>query len=94
MRRMLIITLTALFAVTGCESRQHKLDQLNAQYKTLNQKYFDECIAPIQGGTAAYFKDEKKKRATPAEETAQNQKCALELKQVTSLEQRIAALSK
>ena len=96
MRRMLIITLTALFAVTGCESRQHKLDQLNAQYKVVNKQYSDDCVAPAYGakGAESYFKGTKPKVPTPQEEAAHNQKCVLELKQVTAVEQQIAALPK
>jgi hypothetical protein len=96
MRRMLIIALTALFAVTGCESRQHKLDQLSAQYKVVNKQYNDDCVAPAYGakGADSYLKGTKPKVPTQQEEAAHNQKCAIELKQVTSVEQQIAALSK
>ena len=94
MRRLFIFLFIASLAVAGCESRQHKLAQLNAQDKVLNQKYFDDCIAPMQGGTSAYFKGQKPKVASPAEEAAHNRKCAEELKQVTTLEKQIASLSK
>jgi len=84
----------ACMSLTGCQGKQAGLAQLNAEYKTDNQQYFDDCIAPAQGGTDTYFKGAKPKIATPQEEAAHNQKCAQELKNVTALEQQIAALSK
>lgn len=89
----------ALFFITvallvGCKNNKVQLAQLNAQYKIVNQQYFNDCIAPAQGGTDVYFKGEKPKVATPQEEATHNKKCALELQNVKALEQQIATLSK
>jgi len=94
MRSMLTILLSSCIFLAGCQGKQVRLTQLNAQYKTLHQQYVNDCIAPMQGGTDAYFKGEKPKVATPQEEAAHNQKCAQELAQVKTLEQQIAVLSK
>ena len=96
MRRFL--TLSILFGITlvGCESKQAKIDKLEAQYKPLNMQYNKDCIAPAFGakGAESYLKGEAPKVPTPQEEAAHNQKCAQELQQVTALEQQIEALQK
>jgi hypothetical protein len=94
MRGVLMLLLATCFALTGCQGNQARLTQLNADYKTAHQQYVNDCIAPAQGGTDAYFKGEKPKVATPQEEAAHNQKCAQELQHVSSLEQQIAVISK
>ena len=94
MRRALMLSLVACFALAGCQGKQVRLAQLNADYKTAHQQYVNDCIAPAQGGTDAYFKGEKPKVATPQEEAAHNQKCAQELQHVSTLEQQIAVISK
>jgi hypothetical protein len=92
------LTLSILFGITlvGCDSKQAKIDKLEAQYKPLNTQYNKDCIAPAFGakGADSYFKGEAPKVPTPQEEAAHNQKCAQELQQVTALEQQIEALQK
>jgi hypothetical protein len=94
MRRALMLSLVACFALAGCQGRRVRLGQLNADYKTAHQQYVNDCIAPAQGGTDAYFKGTKPKVATPQEEAAHNQKCTQELQHVATLEQQIAVISK
>ena len=96
MRRFLMLTIVFSIALVGCESKQAKIDKLEAQYKPLNTQYKKDCIAPAFGaeGSGSYFKGEKPKVPTPQEEAAHNQKCAQELQQVTALEQQIEALQK
>ena len=95
MRYFTITLAFACFVLAGCQNgNQAQLAQLNTQYKTANQQYHNDCIAPAQGGTDAYFKGTQPKVATPQEEATHNQKCAQELQQVKGLEQQIAALSK
>lgn len=93
MRSFLTIACVACIVLSGCQGKKARLAQLNAQYKTANRQYVNDCIAPNQGGTDSYFKSTKPKVASPQEEAAHNQKCAQELKQVTAIEQQIAALS-
>jgi hypothetical protein len=94
MRRFFVLSIAVCFALAGCQGKQSRLAQLNADYKTAHQQYVNDCIAPAQGGTDAYFKGEKPKVATPQEEVAHNQKCAQELQHVSTLEQQIAVISK
>lgn len=94
MRGFLILSLVTCFALVGCQGKQVRLAQLNADYKTAHQQYVNDCIAPVQGGTDAYFKGTQPKVATPQEEATHNQKCAQELQHVTTLEQQIAVISK
>ena len=94
MRPISTLLLSSCIVLAGCQGKQTRLTQLNTQYKTLHQQYVNDCIAPMQGGTDAYFKGEKPKVATPQEEAAHNQKCAQELAQIKMLEQQIAVLSK
>jgi hypothetical protein len=92
-----IAALLTCLILAGCQGNQEKeakLAQLQAEYKTVNKQYNDDCMAPAYGNGDAYFKGTKPKIATPQEEAAHNQKCAQELKQVTALEQQIAAASK
>ena len=94
MRRFLMLSFVGCFALAGCQGKQARLSQLNADYKTAHQQYVNDCIAPLQGGTNAYFKGTQPKVATPQEEAAHNQKCTQELQHVTTLEQQIAVISK
>ena len=96
MRRFLMLSIVFSITLVGCESKQAKIDKLQAQYKPLNTQYNKDCIAPAFGakGAESYFKGEKPKVPTPQEEVAHNQKCAQELQQVTALEQQIEALQK
>ena len=96
MRRFLMLSIVFSVALVGCESKQAKIDKLEAQYKPLNTQYNKDCIAPAFGakGADSYFKGEAPKVPTPQEEAAHNQKCAQELQQVTALEQQIEALQK
>lgn len=89
-----LITLIAALVLGGCQGKQSRLAQLNAAYQAANRQYLNECIAPHPDGADAYFKGAKPKIASPQEEAAHNRKCAQELKQVTSIEQQAAALSK
>lgn len=92
-----IAALLASFVLAGCQSSQEKqarIAQLQAEYKTANKQYNDDCITPAYGNGDAYFKGTKPTTATPQEEAAHNQKCAQELKQVTALEQQMTAASK
>ena len=94
MRCLLILFIVSCFTLAGCQGKQAQLTQLNAEYKTAHQQYVNDCIAPAQGGTDAYFKGTQPKVATPQEEAAHNQKCTQELQHVTTLEQQIAVMSK
>jgi hypothetical protein len=94
MRSIFTLLLSSCIVLAGCQGKQARLTQLNTQYKTVHQQYVNDCIAPMQGGTDAYFKDAKPKVASPQEEAAYNQKCAQELAQTKTLEQQIAVLSK
>ena len=96
MRRFLMLSIVFSITLVGCESKQAKIDKLQAQYKPLNTQYNKDCIAPAFGakGAESYFKGEKPKVPTPQEEAAHNQKCAQELQKVTALEQQIAAVQK
>ena len=96
MRRFLMLSIVFSITLVGCESKQAKIDKLQAQYKPLNAQYNKDCIAPAFGakGAESYFKGETPKVPTPQEEAAHNQKCAQELQQVTALEQQIEALQK
>jgi len=96
MRRFLMLSIVFGIALVGCESKQAKIDKLQAQYKPLNTQYNKDCIAPAFGakGAGSYFKGEAPKVPTPQEEAAHNQKCSQELQQVTALEQQIEALQK
>ncbi len=94
MRLILTLLFSSCSVLAGCQGKQARLAQLNAKYKTLHQQYFNDCIAPMQGGTDTYFKGEKPKVASPKEEAAHNGKCAQELGRVTTIEQQIAMLSK
>ena len=96
MRRFLMLSIVFSITLVGCESKQAKIDKLQAQYKPLNTQYNKDCIAPAFGakGAESYFKGEAPKVPTPQEEAAHNKKCAQELQQVTALEQQIEALQK
>ena len=96
MRRFLMLFIAFSIALVGCESKQAKIDKLEVQYKPLNVQYNKDCIAPAFGakGAESYFKGEAPKVPSPQEEAAHNQKCAQELRQVTTLEQQIEALQK
>jgi len=94
-----VAVLLACLALAGCQDNKEKqaeLTQLQAEYKSTNKQYNDDCIAPNYGAAGAndYFKGAKPKTAKPQEEAAHKQKCDQELKQVTALEQQIAAASK
>lgn len=88
--------LFASFLLAGCQNRHAQLERLQAEYATANKQYNADCIAPAYGakGAEAYLKGTQPKVPTPQEEAAHNKRCDQELKQVTSLEQRIAALSR
>lgn len=94
MRRIVFISILSCIALAGCESKQAKINKLQAQYKPLNTQYNNDCIAPAFGakGAESYFKGTAPKVPTPQEEAAHNQKCAQELQQVTALEKQIEAL--
>jgi hypothetical protein len=94
MRRIVIVSILSCTAFVGCESKQAKIDKLQAQYKPLNAQYYNDCIESERGGTDAYFKGSKPKVVSPQEVEAHHQKCAQELRQVTAIEQQITALSK
>ncbi|MGC2160594.1 MAG: hypothetical protein WA634_01675 [Silvibacterium sp.] len=96
MRRFLLLSIFFSIALVGCESKQAKIDKLQAQYTPLNTQYNKDCIAPAFGakGAEGYLKGETPKVPTPQEEAAHNQKCAQELQQVTALEKQIEALQK
>lgn len=88
--------LFAAFLLAGCQSHHAQLERLQAEYQTANRRYNTDCVAPAYGakGAEAYLKRTQPKVPTPREEAAHNKRCAQELKQVTSLEQQIAALSR
>ncbi|MFP5227066.1 MAG: hypothetical protein ACLGXA_05510 [Acidobacteriota bacterium] len=94
MRRAFIVLFIASIAVAGCESKQHKLDRLRAEFSTANQQYFNDCIAPNQNGTDAYFKGEKPKPVSPQQEAAHNRKCDQESARVGDLQKQVFSLSK
>ena len=94
MRGRFILLLATCLTLAGCQDKQAQLAQLNADYKTAHQQYVNDCIAPAQGGSDAYFKGTPPKVATPQEEAAHNQKCTQELQHLTTLEQQIAVISK
>lgn len=104
MKSIALITVTlACIVLAGCESKQAKLDKLQAEYKVASKRHFDDCIAPIYGGAGAdaYFKGEKPKVLTPQEKVAQQQKeaeqqqkCAQELDQVAGIQKQIEAVAK
>ena len=96
MRGFLMLALVLSNMLVGCESKQAKLSKLEAEYKPVDMQYNNDCVAPAYGakGAEAYFKGTTPKVPTPLEEADHNQKCAQELRQVTALEQQIAALQK
>ena len=96
MCRFLMLITFSCVALAGCESKQAKIDKLQAEYKPLNTQYNNDCIAPAFGamGAESYFKGTAPKVPMPQEEAEHNQKCAQELRQVTAIEQQINALSK
>jgi hypothetical protein len=94
---IIVVALIACIFQVGCNDRAHKqadLAELQKQYKIVNKQYNDDCVAPMYGakGAESYLKGEKPKTPTPQEEAAHNQKCAQELKQVTTIEQQMQAL--
>lgn len=96
MRRIILASILSCIALVGCESKQAKIDKLQAQYQPLNTQYNNDCVAPAFGakGADSYFKGTAPKVPTPQEEAAHNQKCAQELQQVTALEKQIEELQK
>lgn len=94
MRRVFFFLFIASIAVVGCESKQHKLDRLKVEYNTANQQYFNDCIAPNQNGTDAYFKGEKPKTVSPQDEAAHDRKCDQESTHVGDLQKQLISLMK
>lgn len=64
--------------ITGCESKQHKLTRLQNDYAKAHAQYYTDCIAPATSGDGGYFSGKKPTPPTPAQQQAQQQKCAVE----------------
>ena len=81
MHRTTVVTVGLIFAslaLTGCESKQHKLTRLQGEYAKAHAQYYTDCIAPATAGAGGYFTGEKPTPPTPAQQHAQQQKCAVE----------------
>jgi hypothetical protein len=94
MKNLLTISVIACLALAGCESKQVKVNKLQADYKVASKKYYDDCVAPNYGGTDTYFRGEAPKTVTPQQEAQHQQKCAQEAKANSELEHQIEAASK
>lgn len=65
--------------ITGCESKQHKLTRLQAEYDAVNKQYYADCIAPAMGGGGGgYFSGKKPTLPTSAQQQAKQKQCAVE----------------
>ena len=64
--------------LSGCESKQHKLTRLQGDYAKAHAQYYTDCIAPATAGDGGYFSGGKPTPPTPAQQQAQQQKCAVE----------------
>ncbi len=84
--------LLGTIALSGCESKQHKLTRLQAEYDAVNKQYYADCVAPaIGGGGGGYFSGKKPTLPTPAQQKAQQQKCAVERAKADKLLNQIMA---
>lgn len=95
MRRFLILSILCCFVLTGCQSKQKKVAQLQDEYNKAHKRYYDDCVAPAYGaaGADAYFKGTKPKTPTPEQEAAQQQKCAAKAKHAGDLQNQLQAAS-
>ena len=65
--------------LSGCESKQHKLTRLQAEYDAVNKQYYADCIAPAMGGGGGgYFSGKKPTLPTSAQQQAKQKQCAVE----------------
>jgi hypothetical protein len=94
MRRATVVTVSLIFAslaLTGCESKQHKLTRLQGDYAKAHAQYYTDCIAPATAGDGAYLSGKKPTLPTPAQQKAQQQKCAVESARAGKLLDQIMA---
>lgn len=81
MHRTTVVTVGLIFAslaLVGCESKQHELTRLQGDYAKAHAQYYTDCIAPATAGDGGYFSGKRPTLPTPAQQKAQQQKCAAE----------------
>lgn len=93
MRALLVASVLLCVAVAGCQTKQVKVDKLQADYNQAYKRYYDDCVAPSYGGAGAdaALKGTKAKTPSPEEEAAKQQKCAQEAKQAGDLQKQLQA---
>ena len=100
MRRTTIVIVGLIFAglaLTGCESRQHKLQRLQAEYAAAYKQYQIDCVEPMSSGAADALtyvpgttgKGTSKSKATPDEEKKRTEKCQADDAKTQRLQQQI-----
>ena len=84
--------LLGTIALSGCESKQHKLTRLQAEYDAVNKQYYADCIAPAMGGGGGgYFSGKKPTLPTSAQQQAKQKQCAVERAKADKLLNQIMA---
>lgn len=85
-------------ALTGCESNQHKLQRLQAEYAAAYKQYQIDCVNPMTGGAAdalnyvpgaAAKSAAAKPNADPAEEAKRTAKCQADDAKTKQLQQEV-----
>ena len=83
--------------VTGCESKQHKLQRLQTEYAAAYQQYQIDCVDPMSSGAAnaltfdpsSAAKGAPKPKVGSAEEKERTKKCQSDDAKTKKLQQQI-----
>lgn len=84
-------------AITGCESKQHKLQRLQTEYAAAYKQYQIDCVDPMSSGAAnaltydpgAAIKGVPKPKVGSAEERKRTEKCQADDAKTGKLQQQI-----
>ena len=101
--RIAIGLILGSLALTGCESKQHKLQRLQTEYAAAYKQYQIDCVDPMSSGAAdalTYAPETAAKgaavkpKASPEEEKKLTEKCQTDDAKTKQLQQLLDATTK
>ena len=94
MRRTVLLLLFTL-AIAGCESKAHKVQQLQDEYNAANAAYMKDCPADDSSGAARMLTGEKltaeQTAALEAKKKAQDARCKPQADHLAEIQREILA---
>ena len=94
MRRTVLLLLFTL-AIAGCESKAHKVQQLQEQYNAANAAYMKDCPADDSSGAARMLTGEKltaeQAAGLEAKKKAQDARCKPQADHLAEIQREILA---